>query len=119
MDDVITAIESGHNVEIARLALDGLSNGSCSGVDGAVSRSRGARQRIQTYDALVRLRHGAGRVDGRQELMETCKNKKKTTNSTIPDGPEKDSRCLEKKTWETTGVWRVPQREKLGFWYEG
>lgn len=63
VDYVITAIESRHYVEIARIALDGLGDGSCSGVDGglrALGRGRGARQRIQTYDALVRLRHDAG-----------------------------------------------------------
>lgn len=71
VDYVITAIERRHYVEIAGIALDGLGDGSCSGVDvdgglDALGRGRGARQRIQTYDALVRLRHDAGCDDRRQ-----------------------------------------------------
>jgi hypothetical protein len=94
---MVTAIESRHYVEMAGIALDGVGDGSCSGVDGglvALRRGRGARQRIQTYDALVRLRHDAGCDDRRQKLMETCK---KTMRSTVPDGAKNGGFG----TWET------------------
>lgn len=69
VDDVVTAIEGGHDVEIVGIALSGLGRGRSSGVDGrrfALRRGRGVRQRIQTYDTLVRLRHDADCDDRRQ-----------------------------------------------------
>lgn len=78
VDDVVTAIEGGHDVEIVGIALSSLGRGRSSGVDGrrvavALRRGRGVRQRIQTYDTLVRLRHDADCDDRRQWLMDTCK----------------------------------------------
>lgn len=73
---MVTAIEGGHYVEVVGIALSGLGSGSSSGVDGgrvALRRGRGVRQRIQTYDTLVRLRHDADCDDRRQKLMNTCK----------------------------------------------
>lgn len=68
VDDVVAAIEGGHDVEMAGIALSGLGRGRSGGVDGRVAlrRGRGVRQRIQTYDALVRLRHDADCDDRRQ-----------------------------------------------------
>lgn len=76
VNDVVTAIEGGHDVEIVRIALSGLRGGRSGGVDGrrvALRRGRGVRQRIQAYDTLVRLRHDADCDDRRQKLMDTCK----------------------------------------------
>lgn len=78
VDDVVTAVEGRHDVEMVGIALSGLGRGRSSGVDGrrvALRRGlgRGVRQRIQTYDALVRLRHDADCDDRRQKLMDTCK----------------------------------------------
>lgn len=68
VDDVVAAIEGGHDVEMAGIALSGLGRGRSGGVDGRVAlrRGRGVRQRIQTYDTLVRLRHDADCDDRRQ-----------------------------------------------------
>ena len=73
---MVTAIEGSHYVEMVRIALSGLRGGRRSGVDGsrvALRRGRGVRQRIQTYDTLVGLRHDADCDDRRQKLMNTCK----------------------------------------------
>jgi hypothetical protein len=77
---MVAPVESGDDVEIVGILLDslGLNSSRHSGLSQVrvgVGRSRrGARQRIQAYDALVRFRHDVVESEAaKMGLMETCK----------------------------------------------
>lgn len=88
MNNVIAAVEGSDEVEVVAIDFGGSSGGYWHGVIHSAPinkrntttttrvQRRGARQRIQAYNALLRFRHDVEIDNTVCDLMKTCKNKK-------------------------------------------